>query len=47
VIVVDEYLAVDILRGHWPEGLPDDELGLPATHHYACCSASTSQVPVG
>jgi hypothetical protein len=34
VIVIDEYLAVDVLRGQWPDGLPDDELGLPATHHY-------------
>lgn len=35
MIVIDEYLAVDVLRGNWPEGLPDDDqLGLPATHHY-------------
>ncbi|MHB1536105.1 MAG: hypothetical protein ACYC1D_16140 [Acidimicrobiales bacterium] len=32
--MIDEYLTVDVLRGHWPDGLPDDELGLPATHHY-------------
>lgn len=24
-----------MLRGNWPDGLPDDDqLGLPATHHY-------------
>lgn len=34
MIVIDEYLAVDVLRGDWPEGLPDDQLGLPVTHHY-------------
>ena len=35
MIVIDEYLAVDVLRGNWPDGLPDDDqLGLPATHHY-------------
>lgn len=34
MIVIDEYLAVDVLRGHWPEELPDDLPGLPATHHY-------------
>ncbi|HEX3424887.1 MAG TPA: hypothetical protein VHT30_02065 [Acidimicrobiales bacterium] len=35
MIVVDEYLAVDVLRGQWPDALPDDDLlGLPATHHY-------------
>jgi hypothetical protein len=35
VIVIDEYLAVDVLRGEWPTGLPEDDLlGLPVTHHY-------------
>lgn len=35
MLVIDEYLAVDVLRGDWPEGLPDDDLlGLPVTHHY-------------
>jgi hypothetical protein len=35
VLVVDEYLAVDVVRGAWPEGLPDDEvLGLTASRHY-------------
>lgn len=29
MIVVDEYLAVHVLRGRWPERLPDDELALP------------------
>jgi plasmid stability protein len=35
VIVIDEYLALDVLGGRWPDGLADDgQLGLPATHHY-------------
>ncbi len=25
MIVIDEYLAVDVLRGNWPDGLPDDD----------------------
>jgi hypothetical protein len=35
MLVIDEYLAVDVVRGEWPEGLPDEEvLGLTATRHY-------------
>jgi hypothetical protein len=35
VIVIDEYLAVRVLGGNWPDGLPDDEdLGLPAGCHW-------------
>jgi hypothetical protein len=35
VIVVDEYLAVRVVGGRWPEGLPDDEdLVLPAARHW-------------
>jgi hypothetical protein len=35
VIVVDEYLAVRVVGGAWPESLPDDEdLGLPASRHW-------------
>jgi hypothetical protein len=35
VIVIDEYLAVRVVGGAWPEGLPDDEdLGLPASRHW-------------
>jgi hypothetical protein len=25
VIVIDEYLAVDVARGEWPDGLPDED----------------------
>lgn len=33
MIVIDEYLAVDVLGGNWPDGLlSDDQLGLLATH---------------
>jgi hypothetical protein len=34
VIVIDEYLAVRVLRGDWPDELPDDDLGLPAARHW-------------
>ncbi len=34
MIVVDEYLAVRVLGGDWPEGLPDDELALPTSRHW-------------
>jgi hypothetical protein len=35
MIVVDEYLAVRVLRGAWPEGLDDtDDLVLPASRHW-------------
>jgi len=35
VLVIDEYLAVDVLVGDWPAGLPVDEaLALPASRHF-------------
>lgn len=34
MIVVDEYLAVRVLGGGWPEGLPDDDVALPASRHW-------------
>lgn len=35
MIVIDEYLAVRVVGGAWPEGLPDDEdLTLPASRHW-------------
>ncbi len=35
MLVIDEYLAIDVALGDWPEGLPDDEvLGLPASRHF-------------
>lgn len=35
MIVVDEYLAVRVVGGAWPDGLPDDEdLALPASRHW-------------
>lgn len=39
MIVVDEYLAVRVLRGLWPAGLPDDELALTAGHHWRLLQA--------
>ena len=35
MLVIDEYLAVDVTLGDWPAGLPDDEaLWLPASRHF-------------
>ena len=34
MVVIDEYLAVHVLGGSWPERLPDDELVLPASRHW-------------
>jgi len=35
VLVIDEYLAVDVLLGDWPAALSDDDtLVLPTTRHF-------------
>jgi len=34
VILIDEYLAIRVLGGAWPDGLPDDDLGLTASRHW-------------
>ena len=34
MLVIDEYLAVRVLGGSWPEALPDDDLVLPASRHW-------------
>ena len=35
MLVIDEYLAVRVLAGAWPDEIPADEtLGLPAYRHY-------------
>jgi hypothetical protein len=34
LLVIDEYVAVRVMGGDWPDGLPDDELALPATRHW-------------
>ena len=35
MLVIDEYLAVDVLVGDWPDELPDDDIiGLPASRHF-------------
>lgn len=39
MIVIDEYLAVRVLLGHWPDQLPTDELGLPITRHWRLLQA--------
>ena len=32
--MIDEYLAVRVLGGTWPDGLPDEDLALPASRHW-------------
>jgi hypothetical protein len=39
VIVVDEYLAVRVLRARWPRDLPDEELALTASRHWRLLQA--------
>ncbi len=39
MILIDEYLAVRVLGGAWPAGLPDDELALPASRHWRLLQA--------
>lgn len=34
MLVIDEYLAVDVAVGDWPAGLPDDELMLPVSRYF-------------
>jgi hypothetical protein len=34
VIVIDEYLAVRVLGGDWPDELPDEDLGLTVSRHW-------------
>lgn len=35
MLIIDEYLAVDVVRGEWPADLPDEEtLGLPSSRHF-------------
>jgi hypothetical protein len=42
VIVIDEYLAVRVLLAPWPEGLPDDDVALPAIRHWRLLQALDS-----
>ena len=39
MIVIDEYLATRVVLARWPEGLPDDELALPASRHWRLLQA--------
>lgn len=39
MIVIDEYLAVGVVGGDWPDGLPDDDLALPASRHWRLLQA--------
>jgi hypothetical protein len=39
VIVIDEYLAVRVMFARWPEGLPNDELVVPASRHWRLLQA--------
>ena len=39
MIVIDEYIAARVVGGDWPDDLPDDDLGLPATRHWRLLQA--------
>ncbi len=39
MIVVDEYLAVRVVLGRWPDALPDEDLALPASRHWRLLQA--------
>jgi len=39
VVVIDEYLAVRVLLGWWPDPLPVDELALPTSRHWRLLQA--------
>lgn len=39
MILIDEYLTVRVLLGAWPDGLPDDDLVLPASRHWRLLQA--------
>jgi hypothetical protein len=39
MIVIDEYLAVRVMRAQWPPGLPDGDLVLPASRHWRLLQA--------
>lgn len=37
--MIDEYLAARVLGANWPATLPDEELALPASHHWRLLQA--------
>ncbi|MGH9115440.1 MAG: hypothetical protein ACRDWW_06365 [Acidimicrobiales bacterium] len=39
MIIVDEYLAVRVILGQWPEAMPDDEVALPTMGHWRLLQA--------
>lgn len=39
MIIVDEYLAVRVILGQWPDGMPDDEVALPTHGHWRLLQA--------
>ena len=39
MLVIDEYLALRVVRGDWPDELPDDDLVLPASRHWRLLQA--------
>jgi hypothetical protein len=39
VIIVDEYLAVRVILGQWPDAMPDDEVALPTMGHWRLLQA--------
>lgn len=41
-MVIDEYLAVPVLRGRWPSELSEDERALPRSSHRRPSGRSTA-----
>lgn len=39
MVIIDEYLAVRIVLGRWPSGMPDDEVVLPTMGHWRLLQA--------
>lgn len=39
MIIVDEYIAVRVVLGMWPEGMPDDDVTLPTMGHWRVLQA--------
>jgi hypothetical protein len=39
MIIVDEYIAVRVVLGLWPDAMPDDDLALPTMAHWRLLQA--------
>ena len=39
MIIIDEYIAVRVVLGRWPAGMPDDDVALPTLGHWRLLQA--------